>query len=78
MSLRHIKRSIKLSMDVDISHEEVLQMVKSESNDYCNTDWEITEQDINEESEMGDILKQYNTYMKNMIWGANYDRYHSS
>ena len=54
-------------VDVDISHEEVLQMVKSESNDYCNTDWEITEQDINEESEMGDILKQYNDERKHVI-----------
>lgn len=54
-------------VNVDISHEEVLQMVKSESNDYCNTDWEITEQDINEESEMGDILKQYNDERKHVI-----------
>ena len=38
MSLRHIKRSIKLSMDVDISHESIRKFFKTTDSLYYRDD----------------------------------------
>lgn len=45
--------------NIDVSKEEVLEIVKKESNNYCNLSWKISTLDLKETSQMGDILRQY-------------------
>lgn len=54
-------------VNVDISQDEVLQIVKKESNDYCNLSWKIMDLDLKETSEMGDILRQYQKTKEHII-----------
>lgn len=49
--------------DVDVYDDEVLQIIKRDCNEYVNMDWKVTSEDLNEDSLMGEILRDYNDYI---------------
>ena len=54
-------------VNIDISQDEVLRIVKKESNNYCNFCWKIKDVDLKENSKMGNILRQYQKTKKHLI-----------
>lgn len=52
---------------VDVSKEEELRILESQSNNYCNISWKIGALDLKETSEMGDILRQYQKTKEHII-----------
>lgn len=55
----------RVGLEVD-NPNEPLKIFVAEKNDYINMDWEITDEDLIEDSTMGLILRQYKTY-KNLL-----------